>query len=530
MLQHPGSVGGLRALQRSGVPHSLLDVREPPEADAGHVAGASVVPLGDLELRLDRILPVLRHPVVVYDGGDGRATVATQMIARHGVDQTHVLQGGFAAWCAADGPVARGRNVPSKRFGEEVLDEAPDVFIEPHALEASLRSARPPLVIDVRTPGEHRREHIPTAVNAPGFSAVIAARDLADPTTSIVVHCTGRTRGIIAARTLRLAGFPNAHALHNGTMGWLLAGLTVERGSERPVVGSHDDATLLRRARVLALEVGVRELSPEAVSDLLEARTLDAAYAFDLRDDATAAGHADAFVPVGSGQLIQQLDEHMVIRGAGAVLACEGGPRAYLAGYWLRRMGVEDVYVLEGGLPAWQWAGLPWCGGQVRHPPSAHLRASGGQQRLRSVAAAAAAVASSEVETISVDPSPVYEQAHLPGAGWVPRSWLEATARERFPALSAPLLVTCRDGYRSALAADALRRLGFEQAHALAGGVEAWAATGHDVETGRGDLPSDPGDVWRHPLDIGPDAMRAYLDWEVDLADGGGCGARTNDP
>jgi rhodanese-related sulfurtransferase len=519
MPQPPGSVGGLRSLRLSKQPHTLLDVREPPLADGGHIAGATVVPLADVELRLDALLPVRESPAVVYDDDDGRAQVAADMLRRHGLEDVSVLEGGFPAWQAAGGPVERGRNVPSKRFGETVLKEDPDLFIEPQELQAGLDSDHPPVVFDVRTPPEHRREHVPDACNVPGFGVVLAAQQL-DRSTPIVVHCTGRTRGIIAARSLRLAGFENARALRDGTMGWILAGLDVDRGDGRPPpVRGPAERSLLQRARAAAADAGALEVQPKEAAALLEERTVGCAYALDLREpDEGSPGGARGFVPVGSGQLVQQLDEHVAIRGAGVILACDGGPRAYLAAYWLRRLGTPEVRVMEGGLPTWHANGLPWWSGHAPEPAALdHAR-----REVRQLAPdrAAALARRAENAVLSVDPSPAFARAHLPGATWVPRNWLELRARGWWQEATTTLIVSCEDGRRSVLAAAALQRLGYQDVHVVEGGVRGWSRAGLEVATGVETLPSDPGDVWRHPLDIGPEAMRAYLHWEVQLTHG----------
>lgn len=44
-----------------------------------------------------------------------------------------------------------------------------------------------------------------------------------------------------------------------------------------------------------------------------------------------------------------------------------------------------------------------------------------------------------------------------------------------------PVIVYCRSGGRSALAADALRRLGFRQPLSLAGGFQAWLDAGQAI-------------------------------------------------
>jgi rhodanese-related sulfurtransferase len=77
-----------------------------------------------------------------------------------------------------------------------------------------------------------------------------------------------------------------------------------------------------------------------------------------------------------------------------------------------------------------------------------------------------------------------FAAGHLPGAINLPRGVLEfrieahpAMACATTPALadrSRTLVMVCLTGGRSALAADSLQQLGFEQVYSLAGGLNAW--------------------------------------------------------
>ena len=87
-----------------------------------------------------------------------------------------------------------------------------------------------------------------------------------------------------------------------------------------------------------------------------------------------------------------------------------------------------------------------------------------------------------------------YATGHVPGAVNIPRGVLEfevdghpAVNCLQDPALAhrdQPVVIYCRSGGRSALAAEALQRLGFSEPLSLAGGFNGWAAAGRDVIDG----------------------------------------------
>src|SRR6202000_2910982 len=106
-------------------------------------------------------------------------------------------------------------------------------------LQAMPKPGENMVIVDDRTPAEYRRMNIPDGISCPNGELALRIHDIApDPTTKIVVNCAGRTRSIIGAQTLIDFGVPNpVVALENGTQGWFLAGLEVERGASREYPG-----------------------------------------------------------------------------------------------------------------------------------------------------------------------------------------------------------------------------------------------------------------------------------------------------
>lgn len=83
----------------------LLDVRQPEEFREGHIAGARLIPLGDLEKRL-KDLPGNREIVCVCRSGN-RSGTAARKLAAAGYKVSN-LRGGMIAWARAGLPVKRG--------------------------------------------------------------------------------------------------------------------------------------------------------------------------------------------------------------------------------------------------------------------------------------------------------------------------------------------------------------------------------------------------------------------------------------
>ena len=87
------------------------------------------------------------------------------------------------------------------------------------------------------------------------------------------------------------------------------------------------------------------------------------------------------------------------------------------------------------------------------------------------------------------------EQGELPGALVIDRTVLEwrldPLGEWRIPEATGSdieVIVVCRQGFSSSLAADSLRRMGLSRATDMIGGFEAWAAEGRPVDRGPADV------------------------------------------
>ena len=85
----------------------ILDVRERPEWDAGHIPGSTHTPYHDIRAVPDGIDPT--RPVAAVCASGQRAAVAASLLARYGAEHVvHVTGGGVGTWERAGQPVIRG--------------------------------------------------------------------------------------------------------------------------------------------------------------------------------------------------------------------------------------------------------------------------------------------------------------------------------------------------------------------------------------------------------------------------------------
>jgi rhodanese-related sulfurtransferase len=493
----------------------VVDLRERATYERGHIYRATSLPRRLLEFRLPALVPARATPVVLCDE-DGRLTaLARPTLGEMGYTDVRVLAGGLAAWHAEGRPLVEGVNVPSKVFGERTLHECKTPQLTPHELWERIERGDDLVIVDARTPEEYARGSLPGARSVPGGELVFRITDLVRrPETTIVVHCGGRTRSYVGAESLRRMQLPNpVLALENGTMGWELAGFTLERGAARwaPAPSARSRAVATLTAKRVAAEDGIRFVSPDELRALQAKGEDQNLYVLDVRTaDEYAAGHVAGAVWAPGGQAVQATDEYVAVRAAPIVLVCDGFARSVMTASWLRRMGLADVAVLAGGVPAWTDAGGAL---ETGHPAPVPF----GWEAVRARVPRVGTGDLGSARILSVDPSDVYARGHVPGAHWLCRSRLEWTVGTVAPERRMPIVVTCADGVASTLAAATLTRLGYATVSVLEGGTRAWVEAGRAVESGRTRLADEPDDVVLKPYERGRAAMERYLGWEADL-------------
>jgi rhodanese-related sulfurtransferase len=120
--------------------------------------------------------------------------------------------------------------------------------IAPQELEKRIAADTSLLLLDVRTPVEYAEVHVPQAQNIP--------LDTLNPTEFFASHslsrqqpvyiiCRNGARAAKAAEKFAAGGFHNGVVVEGGTLGWVEAGLHVERGKVKVI-------SLERQVRIAA--------------------------------------------------------------------------------------------------------------------------------------------------------------------------------------------------------------------------------------------------------------------------------------
>lgn len=117
------SVSGLKSALDSGEPPTVIDVKGSGDYALSHIAGSTWIPRGDLERRIESIVPSKSEDLVITCDSGLRASLAAATLREMGYENVRWLEGGLNAWTAAGNETVEGldgADVPLKVAKDDV--------------------------------------------------------------------------------------------------------------------------------------------------------------------------------------------------------------------------------------------------------------------------------------------------------------------------------------------------------------------------------------------------------------------------
>jgi hydroxyacylglutathione hydrolase len=194
----------------------ILDVRDAAAFAAAHLAGSINIGLGGTYATWAGTLLSREKPIVII-AEPGREHEAEMRLGRIGFDNAAgYLEEGMRALAPRPDLVRRTER------------------LDPASLVQELQSLDPPVILDVRSPGERRAKRIENSFHLPLNHLQERLPELPRG-RRLVVQCGSGYRSSIGASFLRLHGINNVADLAGGINAWEAGGLPLSSGPEKSV-------------------------------------------------------------------------------------------------------------------------------------------------------------------------------------------------------------------------------------------------------------------------------------------------------
>jgi rhodanese-related sulfurtransferase len=358
------------------------------------------------------------------------------------------------------------------------------------ALKQLMDDAESYALLDIREPGEYDSAHIPGATSLPRRDIEFRIAQLVPVrSTGIVLVGDFDERAGFAGRTLRLLGYENVLELDGGLTSWLESGQPKATGINVP-----------------SKEFGERIREEEPIQEIESAqlhKLLDQGERILVLDARTPEEYGHFCIPgalnVPGGDLVLWATDLRKDPRTRVVVNCAGRTRSIIGSQSLKRIGLNNVFVLKNGTMGWLLAGLELEQKPTRtvSAPSAMSRAEAEKQAARIAAEESiplisvpelqellARRESSTLYPIDVRSANEYRAGHIPGFFCIPGGQAIQRADDFVPVREGSIVFSCDGMARAVMAAFWYRKMGFKNARALSGGTRAWIENRLRLEKG----------------------------------------------
>lgn len=338
----------------------ILDTRTPEEYQRFCIPGGASVPGGEIALRITDITRDLDPDttVIVNCAGRTRSIIGTRMLQRMGLKNVHGLQNGTSGWVLAGLELESGADrldlpepsseglAAAEAYAERLADQDGVRYLNLTTLQDVMdrRKLEPIYLIDVRTREEYEQGHIPGFRWFPGGQAVQRSDEVAVVHNSTIVFCCdGKARATFTASWYRQLGYENVYAVDGGTSAWKDSRRALEKGLVEPETLGLAQATSK-----------VTTVSPQTLAQDQSATVIFVDTSQDF-----ANGHVPGANWVSRSWLELRIADFAPDKTSPVVVTCQNGVGSTLAGATLADLGYTSVSVLDGGMDAWAYSGLP---------------------------------------------------------------------------------------------------------------------------------------------------------------------------
>lgn len=338
----------------------ILDTRTPEEFRRFCIPGGRSVPGGELALRITDITKNLDRDttIIVNCAGRTRSIIGTRVLQRMGLPNVYGLKNGTSGWVLAGQQLETGADrvdlpepspeavAAAEAYAAKLAAEDGVRYLDIPALQALMerRNKETVYLVDVRTMEEYAAGHIPGFRWFPGGQAVQRSDDVAVvKNCPIVFACDRKARATLIASWYRQMGHREVYAVDGGTTAWAASGHALEKGTSEELSIGYD-----------AARSQVKLISPQELH-----ASQPAAVIFVDTSQEFARGHVPGARWIPRGWLEFWVGDIVPSKETAIAVTCTDGRNSILAGATLKELGYRNVSVLDGGMAAWQKAGLP---------------------------------------------------------------------------------------------------------------------------------------------------------------------------
>ncbi|QIV95832.1 rhodanese-related sulfurtransferase [Allofrancisella inopinata] len=237
---------------------------------------------------------------------------------------------------------------------------------------------------------------------------------------------------------------------------------------------------LVNEAKSKIKECTVDDIYQMYISDSLDGLLIDT-----REESEFANGYIPNSIHISKGLIECRIEQLIPNKNLKMYFYCGGGFRSALVTELLQSMGYKNVISVDGGWRAWNTKNYPIITSENFKPTEYIKLINNAKSNIKEISAAALynmyKDKSLDGIVIDVREDSEFSQLHIPGATHLSKGQIEVKIENLIPNKAQKIYLYCGSGYRSALAAFNLQKMGYTTVVSVNGGIQDWVNNNYPI-------------------------------------------------
>lgn len=318
---------------------AFIDVRKRKTYVQQFAFGAINCPANRFHFIIQDLVPDPSTYLLIIGASKDERIKTSSILKKKRFTNFHYIRGGYKAWSKAKLPMWAGEYTFCKAFGEWIEVSGNINNIYPKQLkELHEKDMGSVVQIDARPKTEYEKFTLPFSEQCSGGELPIYLNDEKYNSQSLIVHCAGRTRSIIAYQTLTDFNFSNKkYVLNGGTQNWELNGF---KRSYKQISKISQKKVNLIKDKKLASKIQKKFQLPF----VNQVKDIQNCYSFITESEIKKNSTSSVWKKVNATTLIQNSDRFIAATNTPIYIFSEIATSAIFTVLWLRRLGYPAIW------------------------------------------------------------------------------------------------------------------------------------------------------------------------------------------
>ncbi len=318
---------------------AFIDIRERKKYVQGFAFGSINCPKSNFRKFIVDLVPDKKTVIILigFKSKNDRTLILNHLL-KLDYKFYFTIFGDYKLWLKKKFPFWSGEYTFSKAFGEWIETTSSINNIYPKDLNNIHKLGGNYLQIDTRPKSEYKKFSIPNSKQCTGGELPVYINNKTNLKKNYIVHCAGRTRGIIACQTLHDFNFKNKKfVLNGGTQNWVLKGFLRKLNNKSNIRSTKIDLKKdFKLARKIAnkFRLPISKIKYFGISN----------YNFQLSSEIKRFRKIKGWKNVNATTLIQNTDKYLASTNTKIYIYSNIPSSSVFTVIWLRRMGYNAIW------------------------------------------------------------------------------------------------------------------------------------------------------------------------------------------